>query len=180
MSATHARDTMSASNDLAWRRPFLSLISRGRCFRPAVRPSHLSNAPFASISAPSQPTDGDDIRRGDTSTSAASCNYSSPRVSSSHDSPGEERFTSLVHLESEPLITVIFPQWMVEVYQEFVMFGSACKRLFLPENSIKSKLPYYRCGNRPRPNISHFRLALKLMRMFTCIDIVEFADPGQS
>ena len=35
---------------------------------------------------------------------------------------------------------------MVELYNDVSTFGRAARRLFLPENSIKSKLPYYRCA----------------------------------
>jgi hypothetical protein len=55
-------------------------------------------------------------------------------------------YSSLVKRASEPSPTVMFPQWMVEVYQECSSFWAAARRLFLPENSIKSKLPYYKCA----------------------------------
>lgn len=137
----------SESSELSHRRPLLSRLCRGRrCCRPAHRCARHISAPFASISATSQAKDRTNASNKIASASKDTHDSSVTQTASSDEGAGAERFTSLVQLESEPLVTVIFPQWMVEAYQELVMFGSACKRLFLPENSIKSKLPYYRCA----------------------------------
>lgn len=136
-------------------RPLLRMLAAGRrslcrpltsaCRRVRKRPNGTA---FASI------TQSDGVARD----REGSINYSifAPEETSSgasdrtlSASPGNQdtysRFSSLVQQECEPLYTVTFPAWMVEVYNDLQSFGRAARRLFLPENSIKSKLPYYRC-----------------------------------
>lgn len=137
----------SQPSELLSRRPLLVHLARGRyCRRASGSPGHAST-PFASVSAASQANADEAARSEQTqeSTSAKEAKQLNRTSKTTADEgTGPERFTSLVQLESEPLNTVMFPQWMVEAYQDLVTFGGACKRLFLPENGIKSKLPYYR------------------------------------
>lgn len=133
----------SQPSEILNRRPLLVLLSRGRCCRRASCSQRHISTPFASVSATSQAKPDKDTG-SEQASAKESIELSGTPKATTDEGPGAERFTSLVQLESDPLITVIFPQWMVEAYQDLVTFGSACKRLFLPENGIKSKLPYYR------------------------------------
>jgi len=74
-----------------------------------------------------------------------------------HSAPGRIRppaYTDLVHKEiseNEDVAGVEVPQWIVEIWQDSIEFGRAVRRLGLPERSVKSKLPYYRCERRTSP-----------------------------
>lgn len=149
--------TNAMAEDERLSRPLHRIIAAGKASvcRPAAsvwrfarrRPS---SAAFASIAS-----DNDSISRG-----GGRINYSIFAPEETSEGPSERprsskkgsknkkaisRFSSHVQQESEPLYTVTFPAWMVELYNDISTFGRAARRLFLPENSIKSKLPYYRC-----------------------------------
>jgi hypothetical protein len=133
-------------------RPLHGLLAFGR--RPFCRPAVPAGRrlrgrqpAFASITS-----ENSSSPRGGRNESI---NYSvfAPEETSSHawDHPqtvnqdANARFSNLVKQESEPHYTVTFPSWMVELYSDLRAFGRAARRLFLPANSIKSKLPYYTC-----------------------------------
>lgn len=135
-------------------RPLIRLLAAGR--RSVCRPvasacrrvrRRRSSASFASIS--SENDSGPHARDDSINYSIFAPEETSSGSLKSGKQDANSRFSSLVKQESEPINTVTFPQWMVEVYNDLQSFSKAARRLFLPESSIKSKLPYYRCRSHP-------------------------------
>lgn len=147
---------MASSSDSDSRpRPLLRVVTAGRrCLYKPVTATRgyvrrrRASAPFASISSESQGVGRGRDEHINYSIFAPEETSSASRDGAASPKPGVQdpnsRFSSLVQQESEPLYTVTFPAWMVEVYKDVTAFGRAARRLFLPENSIKSKLPYYK------------------------------------
>jgi hypothetical protein len=126
-------------------RPFTLLARRVRGRREHSRFAAISERTATSPLPDSAPTSNSEASFNSINSSVDGRVVTLKPEMATLSAPPEPRFSSLVQQETEPVYTVIFPQWMVEVYQDVSAFGNAARRLFLPENSIKSKLPYYRC-----------------------------------